>query len=145
MRATRRRRAAGAIAGALLCLGATAGAIGAGGCSTSFDVEGRETPVHVWIESPGPAAAPRTVDVAVVVADRTVVDGPVRFPAGSTRVAVPPVYLRAGEWPVTVRAPDGRVLARGAAGVAHATWILVTVQGGGATIRVFDREPGTFD
>jgi hypothetical protein len=139
MRATR-RRGTGAV-GAVLFAGLAALA----GCSTSFEVEGRETPVHVWLETPGPATAPRTVDVAVTVGEATIVDGPVRFPAGTTRVAVPPVYLRAGERPVVVRSPDGRILARGGAEVAHATWILVTVQGPAASIRVFEREPGTLD
>jgi hypothetical protein len=131
------RRWARRAAAAALAAAAAAGA----GCGTTFEVEGRETPVHVWIEAPSARGGPFVADLNVRVGETVVVDGPVRFPAGTTRVAVPPVYLRAGRRPVVVRGPGGRVLAEASAEIQFATWILVTVQGGQASIRVSEQEP----
>jgi hypothetical protein len=134
MHPTRRWRRPGLLA-------ALAAATALAACKTSFEVEGRETPVHVWVQTPVAARGPQVLDLSIRVGDVVAVDGPVRFPAGSTRVAVPPLYLRAGERTVTVRGPGGRVLATASAEIQHATWILVTVQGGQASIGVYDEEP----
>jgi hypothetical protein len=120
-------------------------ATAAAACRTSFDVEGRDTPVHVWVEAPAAASAPQVVDLTVRVGEVVAVDGPVRFPQGTTRVAVPPLYLRAGPRPVVVSAAGGRTLATATADVEHATWIVVRVQGPAVAIHVSHREPGTRD
>jgi hypothetical protein len=122
------------------CAGALA--LAAMACSHAYVVEDRETPVHVWLEAPAAVQGDVATHVTIHVGDRQVLDGPVRFPAGQTRIELPTVYLKAGERNVSV-AIGGRAAARETAKVRHATWILVSIRGAAADVSVHDREPGS--
>lgn len=112
------------------------------GCKTRWDVEDREAPVEVWLEAPAAAQQDVSIPAAVYVGDHRSIDRVVRFPRGQTRVAAAPVYVKAGNHPISVRV-GGREVARGAASVRHHAWVLVRFVGESATIQVLDREPGT--
>jgi hypothetical protein len=107
----------------------------------AYVVEGRWSPVHVVVEAPAAAAATQQVTLRVTIGDQVAVDGPVVFPAGRTRVDLPTVHVPAGVQDVDV-AIAGRPAAHSTAAVGHATWVRVTLTGGGAaSILVSDRDP----
>jgi hypothetical protein len=107
----------------------------------AYVVENRSSPVRVVVEAPAAAAVAQQVALRVTVGDRTVIDGQVLFPAGRTRVDLPTVHLGSGPRDVEVFIA-GRPAARSTALVGHATWVRVTLTGGGgAAIAVFDRDP----
>src|SRR5262245_26441837 len=78
--------AARSLATLLLLLGLAATAAG---CKTSYDLEDRDTPVTVILAAPAAANADVTVPILVYVGDHKAVDRAVRFPRGTTNVAMP--------------------------------------------------------
>jgi hypothetical protein len=107
----------------------------------AYVVEGRSSPVHVIVEAPAAAADRVQANLRVTVGDRIAVDGLVVFPAGRTRVDLPTVTVPAGPRDVDVLV-EGRPAAHSTANVGHATWIRVTLTGGGgATVLVFATDP----
>lgn len=111
-----------------------------GACKTSWDLEDRETPVHVVLVAPAAATAEQRLPLVVYVGDRKAVDGTVLFPAGTTHVAAPTLPMRAGAKPVSVIL-SGRSVATSNVTVKGPTWIVVTVTGTGASIASDTQDP----
>lgn len=109
-------------------------------CKTSWDLEDRETPVHVLLVAPAAATAEQRLPLVVYVGDRKAVDGTVVFPAGTTRVAAPTLHLRAGTKPVSVILA-GRSVANSNVTVKGPTWVVVTVTASGAAIASDTQDP----
>jgi hypothetical protein len=138
-----RRRAPRALAAALAALGlALAGLAALPGCRHAYGIEERESPVHVWIDVPAARTADQTVELTVTVGGLAAARGTYLFPAGRPRQEMPPLYLRAGSHPVVVTR-GGRVVASDTVPVGHVTWIVVTVDGAGASVARSRAEPGT--
>lgn len=113
------------------------------GCKTSYNLEDRDTPTQVVVETRGGAAAGAGVAVVVYVGDRKGFDGTVRLDGAGARESGPVMSLRAGDHEVSVLV-NGRAAARLTAAVKHRSWILVRLQGDNATISVQEEEaPGT--
>ena len=111
-------------------------------CKTHWNLEDRETPVVVVLEAPAAARGEVSIPVLVYVGDQKAVDRLVRFPAGTTRVATPTLYVRAGETRVSV-VLDGRAVASDTVKVRLPTWILVRLDGGAASISASDADPSS--
>lgn len=111
-----------------------------GSCTTSYDVENRETPVHVWLTAPGLSQEGGTLDALIYVGAHKVVEGPVRFPAGVPTIMLPTVYLRSGETLVSAVIDRGRLAAREEVEIDGEGWVQITV-GQGITIRHDDSQP----
>lgn len=109
-------------------------------CKTSWELESRETPVHVTLVAPAAAQAPQRAHVLVYVGDRKAVDGPVAFPQGTTRLELPTVYVRSGSPTVSVIL-DGRAVASSNVTVKQTTFVVVTLTASGATIASADQDP----
>jgi hypothetical protein len=127
----------GARLGLLLLLGAGLAA----GCAHSYDVENRDTPVHVWISAPELAATGGTLTVKVEVAGRVLADGPVAFPSGAPTVELPVARVRTGSVPVAVTVDGGRVRAQQSVGVPNESWIRVVVRGAAVSISSYREQP----
>jgi hypothetical protein len=127
----------GALLGLLLLLGAGL----APGCAHSYDVENRDTPVHVWISAPELAAAGGTLVLKVEVAGQVLADGPVAFPSGAPTVELPLARVRTGAVPVAVTVDGGRVRAQQSVGVPNESWIRVVVRGAAVSISSYREQP----
>ncbi|MFO0932821.1 MAG: hypothetical protein U1E39_08925 [Planctomycetota bacterium] len=110
------------------------------GCKTSWELESRDTPVHVIVVAPAAAQAPQRVPLLVYVGDRKAVDGTLSFPQGTTRLETPTVHVRSGEPTVSV-VLGGRTVATGTVTVKRITWIVITIAGDSATIASSDQDP----
>lgn len=122
----------------VLVLGLAATAVS--GCTTSYDVENREIPVHVWLTAPGLVDQGGTIHALIYVGSRKVVEGPVRFPAGVPTVTLPTVYLRTGDRMVSVILDNGRLVGREEVEIEAEGWVQVTVTQK-ITIRYDDKQP----
>ncbi len=139
-----RSRAARALGrGGALLLAALCGGVALAGCKTSYNLEDRDTPTQVVVETGGGGAAGGSAAVVVYVGDRKGFDGTVQTGGGPVRVAGPMLSLRAGDHEVSVLV-NGRAAARMTAAVKHRSWIVVRLSGGAATVSVQEEEaPGT--
>jgi len=111
------------------------------GCAHDFEVERRETPLHVWFSAPSLPAGTRFVQADVRVGPYAVVSGPVEFPAGVATVRLPTLYLRSGTYGVV--AAVGRGPARGSAqiGLRRESWVHIVLQGDEVRISQAEAEP----
>lgn len=109
-------------------------------CNTTYDVEDRETPVTVVLEAPAAARGEVSVPLLVYVGDQKAVDRVVRFAAGTTTIALPMVYLRAGTPTVSV-VIGGRAVASSPVRVSQPTWVVVRIDGQTATIGTSNQDP----
>lgn len=138
----RTRPAARALVRRAGLLGVLVGGIAAAaGCKTTYHLEDRDTPTQVVVEAVGGSPAKGGIPVVVYVGDRKGFDGTVRPAPETVRDAGPILSLRAGDHEVSVLV-NGRAAARKTATVKHRTWIVVRLQGDGATIAVLDEAPG---
>lgn len=108
--------------------------LAAGGCRTTWTVENRDTPVHVWLASPELARTGGTVRALVYVDDRKAVDGPVTFPQGVVNVKLAPLRMPAGSKRVSVVIDGGRLSAAAQVEVRGPTWIRATLSQRGIAI-----------
>lgn len=125
-------------AAAVLAVLATAGL---SGCGTTFDLERRETPVHVWLTVPAYARTGGVVEADITVGPYRVVQGPVTFPRGTPTVALPSLYIRAGGYTVSARLQGGQVRASQVVGIEGESWIQIVVSGRSASIEVLEEQP----
>lgn len=126
----------------LALLAATLAALALAGCKTHWNLEDRETPVTVVLEAPAAARGDVSLPVLVYVGDHKAVDRVVRFPAGTTRIATPTSYVRAGEQRVSV-VLDGRAVASETVKVRLPTWVVVRIEGTAASISASDSDPSS--
>lgn len=97
------------------------------GCRTSWGVENREVPVHVWLTAPGLATQGGTLQALVYVGSEKVVEGPVRFPAGVPTIMLPTAYVRAGDRLVSAVIGGGRLVAREEVEIEGESWVQIVV------------------
>jgi hypothetical protein len=109
-------------------------------CKTSWELENRDTPVHVLLVAPAAAQAPQRFPLLVYVGDRKAVDGTISFPQGTTRIEAPTTYVRSGEPTVSV-VLGGRTVATSTVTVKRTTWVVITLTGDSATIASDDQDP----
>lgn len=127
--------------GRLLLVLALALAAPACGSNATFEVEGRETPVHAWLTVPHLAEAGGRIDALIYVGPHKVVQGPVVFPQGSPTVNLPPLYIRAGTYDVAAVLDGGRFSVRERITVVRESWVQVVLRGGRIRIDYDDRQP----
>ncbi|MDJ0974975.1 MAG: hypothetical protein QNJ98_10985, partial [Planctomycetota bacterium] len=104
------------------------------GCQTTWGVENRETPVHVWITAPGLAQQGGTLQALVYVGAEKVVEGPVRFPQGVPTIMLPTAYVRAGDRLVSAVIDGGRLVAREEVEIEGEGWVQIVVGPNGVGI-----------
>lgn len=112
-------------------------------CAHDFTVENRETPVHVWLTAPDLANTGGTLDALIYVGAEKAIEGPVRFPPGVLHVALPTLYVTSGDRVVSAVLEGGAISATDEVDIDGETWIQVTVQRRGVTIRDLDRPPNS--
>ena len=135
LRRTTLSRAGGLGLLALAALGAAAG------CKNpTYRIEDRDTRVNVVVLAPGAERGEMTVPLLVYVGDRKAIDQPVRFGPGATRYDAPTVYMHSGKPEVSV-VVGGRAVATQTIKAEGPSWVLVTLNGGGATISNPDKDP----
>lgn len=98
-----------------------------GGCRTTWSIESRDTPVHVWLTSTQLAACGGMIQARVTVGPHVAVDGPVRFLPGVPNVKLAPLRMAAGTKRVDVSIDGGRLKRCVSVGVSGATWIRITI------------------
>lgn len=113
-------------------------------CHTTFNVEGRETPVHVWLTAPDMPPGGGTVDALIYVGPEKVVEGSVHFPAGTKTINFPLVRVRMGDTLVSAVVRRGTVAARETFEVEGESWVQVLVRGGTVELRFDDQQPNPF-
>ena len=113
-------------------------------CRTTYNVEGRETPVHVWLTAPDMPASGGTIDALIYVGPQKVVEGPVHFPAGTKTINFPAVRVRMGETLVSAVVRRGTVAARETFDVEGEGWVQVLVRGSTVELRFDDQQPSPF-
>jgi hypothetical protein len=128
---------------AVACLASLVALAALAGCRVRYGVEDREALVYVWIDVPAARAADQRVDLTVTVGGRPAAHGTYLFTPARPRQEMPAVYLPAGSHPVVVTL-GGAVVASETVPIGHMTWLLVTVDGGGAKIARSRAEPGTY-
>ena len=116
-------------------------AVFTGSCSTRFDVERRETPVHVWLGMPGLAAGGGQVGADIAVGPYRVVQDVVTFPRGVPTVELPTVYVREGAYVVAVRLREPGLAVQQAIEVEGETWVQITVAGRSVSISTQEEQP----
>ncbi len=121
----------------MVCVGLTA-------CNTTYNVEGRETPVHVWLTAPDMPAGGGTIDALIYVGPEKIAEGAVHFPAGTTTINFPPVRVRMGDTLVSAVVRRGTVAARETFEVEGESWVQVLVRGGTVELRFDDQQPNPF-
>ncbi len=102
-------------------------ALGLAACSTTYGVENREVPVHVWITAPHLAEQGGTLQALIYVGSEKVIDGPVRFPQGVPTITLPTAYVRAGDRLVSAVVGTGRLSAREEVEIEGEGWVQVVV------------------
>lgn len=111
------------------------------GCAHSYEVENRDTPVHVWLSAPDLGDAGGSLSARVEVGGQVLLDGPVTFRPGVPTVELPIARVRTGSVPVAVTLDGGRVSARQSVGIPNEAWIRVVVRGGAVSISSFRDQP----
>ncbi len=109
--------------------------------SHSFDVEGRETPVNVWLTVPELAAEGGSIDALIYIGPYKVVQGPVVFEKGSPTVNLPALYLRAGGYDVAAVLDNGRVSVRERVQIESESWVQIILRGNRLILEYDERQP----
>ena len=120
---------------------ATCLVLGVSGCGHTFDVEGRQTRVNVWLTAPALAERGESLEALIYVGPYKVVDGPVEFPAGINTVILPPVYLRQGSHKVSVVLAGGTFTSDRSIGVTRESWLDITLRNRVLNIGYVEGEP----
>lgn len=128
--APRRAAFAAFAAAALLCA-----------CAHSYELERRETPVHVWLSVPEFAARGGQIEAVVYVGPHKVVEGPVAFAPGIQTVRLPTAYLRAGPHRVSVILRGGRPSVTTDVTVEGEGWLHIVVRGPTASVELLSEQP----
>jgi hypothetical protein len=116
-------------------------AIGAPACAHSFDVEGRETQINVWLTVPHLAKEGGTIDALVYVGPYKVVQGPVVFAKGSPTVNLPPIFIRAGAYDIAAILDGGRFSVRENLDIEDESWVQVVLRENRITLEYDDEQP----
>jgi hypothetical protein len=116
-------------------------ALVASACGHTYEVEGRQTRVNVWLTAPALAERGESIQALVYVGPYKVVDGPVSFPQGIDAVVLPPVYVRQGQHTVSVILGDAKFRATQAVNVQRECWLDVTLREKVLKIAFFETEP----
>jgi hypothetical protein len=112
-----------------------------GACSTTAEVEGRETRVNVWLTVPSLAQEGGRIDALIYVGPYKVVEGPVDFPKGSPTVNLTPLFIGSGSRDVSAVLGGGRYSARDTVQIEQESWIRVTLVDGRLRIDFDDEQP----
>ncbi len=110
-------------------------------CTSTSEVEGRETRVNVWLTVPHLAKEGGTIEALIYVGPYKVVEGPVDFPKGSPTVNLPPLFIGAGPRDVSAVLAGGRFSARDAVTIEGESWIRITLLDGSLDIDLEDEQP----
>ncbi len=132
---TLRGRLVWLLAGVAMAVGLTTS------CSPTWDVEQRETPVHVWLTAPELARSGGTLDALIYVGPYKVVQGPVQFAQGGPTVNLPTLFIRAGNREVSAVIDRGRASTKSTVGIEKESWIQITVRGNTVSIRKTEEQP----
>jgi hypothetical protein len=98
------------------------------GCGHTFEVEGRQTRMNIWLTAPTLCERGESIDAVIYVGPYKVVDGPVSFPKGINVVILPPVYVRQGNHKVTAVLGGGKFSAEQTIGVQREGWLDITLR-----------------
>lgn len=112
-----------------------------GACSTTAEVEGRETRVNVWLTVPSLAQEGGRIDALIYVGPYKVVEGPVDFPKGTPTVNLTPLFIGAGSRDVSAVLGNGRHSARDTVNIQQESWIRVALIDGRLRIDFDDEQP----
>ncbi len=126
----------------ILVLASGALALGAPACAShSFDVEGRETQINIWLTVPHLAAEGGTIDALVYIGPYKVVQGPVVFEKGSPTVNLPPLFIRSGAYDVAAVLDGGRFSVRENLDIEDESWVQVVLRDNRITLEYDDEQP----
>jgi len=134
-------RVAALTVGFVLLLGAS---LGSSACQSSFDLEGRDVRVNVWLTDPSMAAQGGQVQALIYVGAVKVVDGPVVFPQGASTVSLPPVYVRSGDTRVSAVLRQGALAIQDEVDIEGESWIQFVVRGRELDLEFDDQQPDVF-
>ena len=109
--------------------------------NSTFDVENRQTPVHVWLTIPELAETGGTIGALVYVGAEKVVEGPIRYPRGIGSVRLPTVYVTAGQKRVSAVFRNGALSANTNINVQAETWVQITIRGRQVLIQQLNAPP----
>ena len=111
------------------------------GSTSTFEVEGRETQVNVWLTAPDFCQHGGRVDALIYIGPYKVVQGPVEFPQGTPTVNLPPLFIRAGCYDVAAVLDGGRYSVRERIDITRQGWVQVILRGGRIRIDYDDKQP----
>ncbi len=97
-------------------------------CAHSYVVEGRETPIHLWLTMPDALCDGRSVHALVYVGAEKAFEGSVRFPPGTPHVALPTLFLPEGCKQISVVIDGGALSASDQLKVKGEAWVQVVIQ-----------------
>ena len=110
--------------------------------SAPFDVENRDTPIHVWVTAPELArGAGGTVDLLIHVAGQKVLEGPVRIPPGTPTIQLPTVYARSGPTTISAILRGGRGVTQQRVKIDGESWVQIIVNGSQLRVIATDNQP----
>ncbi|MDA1194632.1 MAG: hypothetical protein O2894_05555 [Planctomycetota bacterium] len=109
--------------------------------SHDYGVEGRETPVHVWLTVPELAAQGGQIDALIYIGPYKAVQGPVQFRAGSPTVNLTTLFIRAGSYDCAAVLDNGRLNVRERFDISGECWVQVVLKGGRLSLTFDDRQP----
>ena len=113
----------------------------ASSCGHTFEVEGRQTRINVWLTAPTICARGESIHALIYVGPYKVVEGPVSFPEGINTVVLPPVYVRTGSHKVSVVLGEGKFSSSRSIGVQRESWLDITLRNRVLNIGYLEGEP----
>ena len=110
-------------------------------CAHDYDVENRDTPVHVWLSAPDLGAESRVVNALIYVGSEKAVEGPVRFPPGVAHVRLPTLFMTTGDKTVSAVIQGGALSATDEVEIEGESWVQVVVRQRSVEIVFREEEP----
>ncbi len=112
-----------------------------GSCAHSYELERRDTPLHVWLTAPEMAARGGQMQALIYVGPYKVVEGPVVFPQGVSTVRLPSLHVRTGSHRVSVVLRGGRPSLAQDIVLEREAWLHVVVRGAEASLQQLEKQP----
>jgi hypothetical protein len=114
-------------------------------CAHDYDVENRDTPVHVWLSAPDLGPEGGRVNALIYVGSEKAVEGPVRFPPGVAHVKLPTLFMTTGDKTVSAVIQGGALSATDEVEIEGESWVQVVVRRGSVEIVFREEEPAPGD
>lgn len=111
------------------------------GCSATYSLEDRDTPVHVWISAPDVAARGGRLPALVYVGGQKAVDGEIAFQPQLPTVVLPSLTVKSGPVRVSAVLFDGATSVQEDIEVEGECWVQVVVRGSSAVIFASEQQP----